>query len=164
MAALRDSELAVAGSMANGVYNFHPNTSSSPLCILRRDDEGNIAALHDREELKELFAPTGAARQFLEIQTAFRRAGYEVRRAELSPHRPVAVVVLRLSGCSVTSDGAALKKRAVSILRQARIWFDETNVSTRLQGGTLLVSFLWEPPAADSLQSMEFDELLRLLP
>jgi hypothetical protein len=120
----------------------------------------------DRAELKEMFQPVGAASQFLEIQAAFERAGCKVQRAELSPHRPLAVVALLLkrNGFSSTSDPCQLNERAIAILRQANIWFEEDHVDARLLGSRVLVSFLWKPPTVDSVRAMELDELLRLLP
>lgn len=120
----------------------------------------------DRDELKEVYEPSGAGKQFLEIETAFRYAGYQVQSSELSPHRPVAVVVLHVSAgrMPIISDHARLMAHAIQILRQTSIWFNEADVNVRPQRKGALISFLWEPPVVESIQGMDLDELLKLLP
>lgn len=121
---------------------------------------------YQTEEYKEVYQLTGAAGQFQKIQSAFVDAGFSILKAELSPHRPVAVVVLRLDGRAVPrfSHEPEFRDHILQILNGVPIWFNEADVTIERSGDRILVAFLWEPPEPGSFEAMGVDQLLALLP
>jgi hypothetical protein len=147
---------------AEGEVN--PNT-----CVTIRGSSNqrpaSIGCPDDAGEYKELYAPTGPALQFLRIQIAFESAGYVVRRAELFPHDlPVVVFRLKRTTDPKYSGQAQFRQQVLQILGSVLIRFDEADVVTEQTGDKALVSFLWQPPSPSSVEGLDLNELLAILP
>ena len=113
--------------------------------------------------LKDVYEPSGVALTVLEITTAFRLAGYGIRKTELSPHNlPVAVFRLLRRTAAQFSDHAQFVQRVRQILESVGIDVPKADLLAEQNGNTVLVAFIWQPPAPGSAEAMGMDELLAL--
>lgn len=138
-----------------GVHDF---SLASVTCPDWDDDEEALC-------LRDVWVPTGPALRLLELETAFWRAGYMIRKIEISPHSPP-VLVLRLIRRTVPrySDQAQFVQHICQVLESVGIDVPKVNLVTEQRGSMVLVAFIWQPPAPDSTEAIGLDELLALLP
>lgn len=119
----------------------------------------------DEEGFKDLYFPTGEALQFLHLEMAFQEAGYQIQMTELSPHRPpVAVLHLVRRKAPRFSDAAQFAEHVRQVLESAEIHVPRADLTSEQTGNRVLVAFLWQPPAPGSVEGMQLDELLAILP
>jgi hypothetical protein len=119
----------------------------------------------DYFDCKDVYQLTGPARQFEELKMAFESSGYAIRSTEVSPHGlPVVVLRLRCGTAPRFSEAAQLVHHVREIIDSVRIRLPKDGLSVGRIGSRLLVAFVWQPPAPGSVETVELDELLSLLP
>lgn len=92
--------------------------------------------------MKDVYEPSGTARRFLEIETAFYRAGYRTKSTELSPH-PVAVFRFVRRTAPRFPDRVQFMKHVRQILKSVGIDVPKGDLTAEQTGSRALVSFLW---------------------
>lgn len=96
---------------------------------------------------------------------AFQEAGYEIRKTEISPHHPpVAVLRLIRRTAARFSDDDQFSERIRQILDSVGISLGKADLISEQTGDGVLVSFPWQPPVAGSVEGMQLDQLLAMLP
>ncbi len=132
----------------------------APVRISRPEPEQD-----DFFDFKYVCELAGPARQFEELKLAFESVGYVIRKTEVFPH-DFPYVVLRLD-CTTAprfSTATELSDHVRDMIESVRIRVPRDSLSVDRTGNRLLVVFRWDLPAPGSLEAMEMDELLAMLP
>lgn len=149
---------------------------SSPnlaVTIFRRTHTASLALVFipdwddavEADFLRDAFQPTGPALRLLEIETAFRRAGYAIRKTEVSPHKPP-VAVLRLIRRTAPQfpDQVQFVQHVRQILESVGIDVPMDSLITQIIGNTILIAFLWQSSFCGYEETGWLDESLASLP
>jgi hypothetical protein len=119
--------------------------SPTPICSPDFDDD-------EADFLRDVWEPTGDAATELEITTAFRRAGYVIRKIELVECHRVWVIKLRRETAPKIRVQEEFHRQVRNILGTVKICFrKKSDLTAQPAGDRALVGFIW--PACLSTDS-----------
>jgi hypothetical protein len=102
----------------------------------------------DADFYKDVYEPTGAAYRLLQIETAFTRAGYDIRKSELSPHRaPIIILYLRRATAPEFGTDARFAEHVCKLLAEVGVRLRKRDVAIQQTGNRILLAFPLEQPA-----------------
>jgi hypothetical protein len=120
----------------------------------------------DADFCKDVYEPTGAAYRLLEIETAFTRAGYDIKKSEWSPHGfPVVILRLRRTTAAQFTADARLADHVGKILAEIGIHLRTRDITAQQIANRILIAFPNETPQPLKRRNkIPLRDLLALLP